>query len=130
MNRKLGVLALFTLAFTICLGAFGAHALKEMVDVSAQQSFETGVRYQFYGSILQLVLSFRPEFSSNRFALWLRLFVVGMWLFSGSIYGLVLGKMMDLQVSFLGPITPVGGILMIFSLMMIALLFQRNPPQE
>jgi uncharacterized membrane protein YgdD (TMEM256/DUF423 family) len=130
MNRKLAAASFFLLAFSVCLGAFGAHALKDLGDVSAQQTFETGVRYQFYGSFVLIIMAFRKEFNALNLRRWIRVFGIGLTLFSGSIYGLVLGNILDFSAKLFGPITPIGGTLMILSLIMIGIQLLRNPTQE
>lgn len=130
MNRKLAAASFFLLAFSVCLGAFGAHALKDLGDVIAQKTFETGVRYQFYGSFVLFLLAFRIEFNALNFRRWIRVFGIGLTLFCGSIYGLVLGNILDFNAKLFGPITPIGGALMILSLIMIGIQLLRNPAQE
>ncbi|MEY4140748.1 MAG: hypothetical protein RL110_119 [Bacteroidota bacterium] len=130
MNRKLAAASFFLLAFSVCLGAFGAHALKDLGDVSAQQTFETGVRYQFYGSFVLIIMAFRKEFNALNLRRWIRVFGIGLTLFCGSIYGLVLGNILDFSAKLFGPITPIGGTLMILSLIMIGIQLLRNPTQE
>ncbi|NBN97791.1 MAG: DUF423 domain-containing protein [Flavobacteriia bacterium] len=130
MNRKLAAASFFLLAFSVCLGAFGAHALKDLGDVSAQQTFETGVRYQFYGSFVLFLMAFRKEFNALNLRRWIRVFGIGLTLFCGSIYGLVLGNILDFSAKLFGPITPIGGTLMILSLIMIGIQLLRNPTQE
>lgn len=126
MNRNLVVFSLFLLALTIGMGAFGAHALKKMVNDSTQQSFEIAVRYQFYGTLVLLILGFHLTPGAKHFRFWLCTFGLGMALFSGSIYGMVLGAILQMGVKLLGPITPIGGALMILSLIMLGIQFARN----
>jgi uncharacterized membrane protein YgdD (TMEM256/DUF423 family) len=130
MNRKLVVFSFFLLALTIALGAFGAHALKKCVDANALASYETGVRYQFYGTFILLVLAFRPEAKLHPFRFWIRAFGLGITLFSGSIYALTLGKIFQLNLNYFGPITPIGGAIMMLSLAMLGVRFARNALQE
>jgi len=129
MNKNLVAICFFMLAATIGLGAFGAHALKKLADIEAQQSFETAVRYQFYGTMILLIVAFLTEIKVRMVRVWIRVFGLGMVLFSGSIYGLVLGKIMHLDWRFLGPVTPLGGAIMILSLTMLGIHFVRNPSQ-
>ena len=109
---KIGAI-LFTLA--IIFGAFGAHALKELVSVQALNTFEVAVRYQFYQALGFLFLGLGKE----KFGFSLRLISIGMLiglsLFCGSIYGIALKEILPFPVSFLGPITPIGGAILIFS---------------
>lgn len=95
----------------VIFGAMGAHALKDVLSESQLSSFETGVRYQMYHALLLLVLSNIKELQS-KFILWL--IVLGVFLFSFSIYLLNLRFELNLEsLSILGPITPIGGILLI-----------------
>lgn len=98
---------------SIILGAFGAHALKEMITADKLQSFETGVKYQMYHGLGFLLLGILQEkhhyFSSATF----RLLFVGIVLFSVSIYVLALSDYLGLNLRILGPITPLGGLLLI-----------------
>ena len=98
--------------------------------MSAQQTFETGVRYQFYGSFVLIIMAFRKEFNALNLRRWIRVFGIGLTLFCGSIYGLVLGNILDFSAKLFGPITPIGGTLMILSLIMIGIQLLRNPTQE
>lgn len=57
MNRKIILTAALLGAISIVLGAFGAHALKKIIDVNALATFETGVRYQMYHALFLLFLA-------------------------------------------------------------------------
>ena len=98
----------------VVLGAFGAHALKAILTESQLLSFNTGVRYQMIHGLAMLILGLVSA-QSKISLLWVsRLFIVGTLFFSVSIYLLVLGHAWGLNwVSFLGPVTPVGGSLLI-----------------
>jgi len=126
MNKKLTLFALFLFAGTIALGAFGAHALKEIVIEKWQVAFDTAVKYQFYGALLLLIISFQPVFNQKQFSPWITLFLIGLGFFSGSIYGLVLAEITHVKVAFLGPLTPIGGLLMIISLVMLGIKYATN----
>jgi len=90
-------------ATAVGLGAFGAHAMKASYDEAALRAFETGVRYQMYHALALLACGALHALGySTRLAT--RLFIAGIVLFSGSIYGLVL-----IEAKWLGPVTPVGG---------------------
>ena len=126
MNKKLTLFTLFLFAGTIALGAFGAHALKEIVIEKWQVAFDTAVKYQFYGALLLLIISFQPVFNQKRFSPWITLFLIGLGFFSGSIYGLVLAEITHVKVAFLGPLTPIGGLLMILSLVVLGIKYATN----
>lgn len=99
----------------VILGAFGAHYLKSLFEPALLQSFETGVRYQFYHALALLFLSTAPFPSPLERKQWVfRFFVFGMLLFSGSIYALCFLKATQhIGLGGLGILTPVGGLLMI-----------------
>lgn len=101
--------------FTVILGAFGAHLLEKLLSAAQLASFETGLRYQFYHVFFLILLSLIPrieEKDKNKIAL---LISIGILLFSGSIYLLNLQDVLGLNLSFLGPVTPIGGSLLIFA---------------
>lgn len=126
MNKKLTVLAFMLFACAITFGAFGAHALKEMVVEKWQIAFDTAVKYQFYGSLLLLIISFQSAFLKKPFQVWIAFFLIGLSCFSGSLYGLVLGEIFQTKLTFLGPITPIGGLLMIVSTVMLGIKYSTN----
>jgi len=96
------------------IGAFGAHGLKKIVtDLEQLKSFETGVKYQMYAGLGMLVVGLSTSLSKINLKTFNTLLILGVILFSGSIYGLVLSKAFGVKMSFLGPITPLGGVLMI-----------------
>ena len=99
----------------VILGAFGAHALKEQLTPDRLASFETGVRYQMYHALALLVVALLFQYLDERLLRivgWL--FAIGVLLFSGSIYLLACRDMIGLtSYKWLGPITPIGGTLLI-----------------
>lgn len=100
-----GLGALFAL-LGVALGAFGAHALRSSLSPADQATFETGVRYQMYHALALLAVAWmhtRWPSASVTAAGWA--FVVGILVFSGSLYVLVLA-----QQRWLGAITPIGGV--------------------
>jgi uncharacterized membrane protein YgdD (TMEM256/DUF423 family) len=130
MNKKLTIIALFLIALSIAFGAFGAHALKKLVILKWQLAFDTAVRYQFYGALLLLILSFQSSFSNPIYSKWITLFLVGLGLFTCSIYGLVLAELVQSKWTFLGPITPIGGLLMIISVVILAIKYATNVKEK
>lgn len=114
----MNTLALFSGALFGCLaiifGAFGAHALKKKLTQSQLQSFETGVKYQMYHAILLVILGFNLPISSlNKTIIYL--LISGIMLFSFSIYGLVFASAKQKKIKVLGPITPLGGLLLVIA---------------
>ena len=96
----------------IILGAFGAHALKKILNEEQLKSFETGVKYQMYHAIVLLILGFQLKFTAAIETYIVYSFIGGTLLFSFSIYGLVLSAAKHKKMRFLGPITPLGGLLL------------------
>ena len=100
-------------ALAVIFGAFGAHALKKVLDVEQLKSFETGVKYQMYHALLLILVGIIFPFigfSQNLMGWFL---VLGIFFFSFSIYGLVLSSAKGRKMSFLGPVTPLGGLLLV-----------------
>ncbi len=100
-------------ALSVVLGAFGAHALKAKLSPDQLQIFETGVRYQFYHSIALIIVflvSDKLNSSLVNYSGWF--FVLGIILFSGSVYLLACREMLGIDgwKNFLGPLTPIGGL--------------------
>ncbi len=112
-DKKIVVVASILAAITIAIGAFGAHGLKQLISSEALITFETGVRYQMYHVIALFVIGITPYFSEGTKKWSFRFFLLGMLLFSGSIYLLALKEQLSFSVAFLGPITPIGGLLFI-----------------
>ena len=99
-------------AIAVILGALGAHALKELLPTQSLTSFETAVRYQAWHALALLAVglsSFSIKYVKGIALCW----IVGIFLFSGSIYLLSTAAISDLNVSFLGPVTPIGGLFFI-----------------
>ena len=113
MDKKILLAAAFLGITAIILGAFGAHALKKVLSVEQLQSFEVGVRYQMYHALFLLfigVFAFLNE-KERLLIFWLTIF--GVLFFSGSIYLLATNGITNLKTKFLGPVTPLGGLLLI-----------------
>lgn len=109
----------------VVFGALGAHALENHLDESALKSFETGVRYQLYHALLLLWVGstslIRPKFQKIIGLL----LIIGVLFFSFSIYLLSTSAWLGLQVSFLGPVTPIGGLLLILAWLLIFINFTK-----
>ncbi|WP_431163072.1 DUF423 domain-containing protein [Flagellimonas beolgyonensis] len=104
--------ALFGL-LAVVFGAFGAHALKKKLTPELLHSFETGVKYQMYHAIVLLVLGFNLGFDNALDAAIVNCFIFGTLLFSFSIYALCLSAAKGEKLRFLGPVTPIGGLLLV-----------------
>lgn len=124
-NVTLIVGALYGLT-SVILGAFGAHAFKKILTPEKLTSFETGVKYQMYHALALLLIGFAFSFSSNleKWASWG--FIIGTFLFSFSIYFLSFSEYWKVNLKFLGPITPIGGMFMIIGWFCLLLYFLKS----
>jgi len=90
----------------VILGAFGAHVLKGIISPEILETYKTGVQYQFYHTFALLAAGILMNFNQSKALKWSAyLFMIGMILFSGSLYVLAISG-----VKVLGIITPFGGI--------------------
>lgn len=104
-------------ALAVIFGAFGAHLLKNKLTPERLESYETGVKYQIYHAVLLVVLS---NFVQTTYISWaITAIIIGVFLFSFSIYGLVLSATFSKKLSFLGPITPLGGLSLVLGWVLI-----------
>ncbi|WP_413512282.1 DUF423 domain-containing protein [Myroides odoratus] len=108
-------------ALTIVIGAFGAHALKKHMTKEVLESFETGVRYQMYHALLLLIIGFMPFNSYSYYAG--NIIIIGVILFSFSIYGLALSTTFGKKIKILGPITPIGGLALVIGWILLFISF-------
>lgn len=113
MDRKIIAVAAFMGAVAIVLGAFGAHGLKEVLNESQLATFETGVKYQMYHALFLLFVGTMNLITETTKKTILWLVSAGVLFFSGSIYLLSTATVTGLSVKFLGPVTPLGGMLLI-----------------
>lgn len=97
----------------IILGAMATHALEGILNSDQMSSFQTGVRYQIYHALLLLILA---QFNHLQSKLLLTLLIIGTISFSFSIYLLNLRTYLEMDsLQWLGPVTPIGGSLLIIS---------------
>ncbi len=97
----------------VVFGAFGAHGLKKYLDVNQLKSFETGVKYQMYHALLLILVGIIFPFDGFSQNLMAWFFILGTFFFSFSIYGLILSAAKGSKMAFLGPVTPLGGLLLV-----------------
>ena len=110
----------FFMMTSVLLGAFGAHTLKEVLTPEQLVSFETGVRYQMIHAIAILIIAFKGHHFHLRYEKWIvNLFGIGIILFSFSIYLLNLQDVLEIKAKWLGPITPIGGTLLIIGWLLL-----------
>lgn len=119
MQRKYAGIGAIVMLLAVALGAFGAHILKEKIGESAIQTYETGVHYQMiHGIAILLGALSAGKWGESPRLLWAnRLFLAGIILFSGSLYGLAV-----LDWTWLGPVTPLGGVSFMAGWLLLALV--------
>jgi uncharacterized membrane protein YgdD (TMEM256/DUF423 family) len=110
-------------AVAVILGAFGAHYLKQIMGPEQLVTFETGVRYQFYHSFALLACGILyTHFPFKQVKLASTFFLLGIVLFSGSLYALTLLKANgQVGLGGVGILTPIGGLLFILGWLMLFL---------
>ena len=113
MNRKIILTAAFLGMTAIILGAFGAHALKQILNSEQLITFETGVKYQMYHALFLLFVGLLPNVSEKAKKMIFGFVVVGVLFFSGSIYLLATNEHLFFDAKKIGFITPIGGLLLI-----------------
>ncbi len=99
-------------ALSVALGAFAAHTLKNMISEYALSIFETAVRYQFYHVFALLAVGILYRYFPGKLLKWSGiLFILGIVLFSGSLYFLaVIKAAVQPGFKWVGAITPLGGL--------------------
>ena len=120
---KIGVIFAF---LSVILGAFGAHLLKDLLSVTELSSLKTGVRYQMFHALGIIILSLNQDKFTDKLNRVLQIMSLGVILFSFSIYLLSLQNILSVSVSFLGIITPLGGLFLITSWTLLFFIIKKN----
>lgn len=124
-NTTLIIGAIYGLV-SVILGAFGAHALKKIISVDKLASFETGVKYQMYSALFLLIVGYILKFETPS-EKWISiLMIAGTFIFSVSIYLLAFSEVAAIPSKVIGPVTPLGGLMMIISWAMLIFYFAKN----
>jgi uncharacterized membrane protein YgdD (TMEM256/DUF423 family) len=90
-------------ASAVVLGAFGAHALRDVLDTAHRELWHTAVQYHFWHALALVATALCGDGKARRIAM--LAFVVGIILFSGSLYALALSA-----PRWVGIVTPIGGV--------------------
>jgi uncharacterized membrane protein YgdD (TMEM256/DUF423 family) len=121
--RALRVIAALLLALATIIGALGAHALKSLLPADRIEVLQTAVHYQFFHALGLLALGVYAEREgSERLRRAGALLVLGTLLFSGSLYVLLAGA-----PTWLGVVTPLGGLALIAGWLLAAWAFAKAP---
>jgi uncharacterized membrane protein YgdD (TMEM256/DUF423 family) len=126
MHKIFLILGTLLAGLGVTLGAFGAHGLKKIVPPETVSSYQTGVQYQMYHAFALLIVGVLSERFSRNIMSWSgAFFVLGIVLFSGSLYLLASLKAMNkIGVSGIGIITPIGGLCFLvgWALLLVAII--------
>jgi uncharacterized membrane protein YgdD (TMEM256/DUF423 family) len=125
MKIKVAIMLFFGM-IAVILGALGSHALKEVLSPEQLESFTIGVRYQMTHVLLLMVVLLNSYFEEGIKLTSFWLTIIGILLFSGSIYLLNLQQLLGVKLSFLGPVTPIGGLFLITNWGFLALKALRR----
>ena len=127
MNKRIIITASLFGILAVILGAFGAHGLRGKIDANELQTWETAVQYHFYHVLALLFLSTFSRFKCRLINLSYWSFCLGIILFSGSLYVLAAKDILGItQTSFIGPVTPIGGLFFIIGWTTLLLAAIRN----
>lgn len=120
MYKPALVAGVFCAALAVMFGAFGAHKLKEILDAGDLVIFEKGVTYQFYHSFALLITGMlHRSYQFRQLKIATILFILGIALFSGSLYLLVFLKSTGGSLGPVGIVTPIGGLCFIAGWIML-----------
>lgn len=120
------------IALAVIIGAFGAHGLKGHLSEYQLNIFETGNRYHFYhGFGILLIAALSNFISSKKLQLIATLLIIGVVLFSGSLYLLASRELLGISHwRFLGPLTPIGGVFFILGWTYLAWAAYRSKKEH
>jgi len=115
-SDKLIAVGAIMAAIAVMIGAFGAHIVKDMVTPERLENWETGAQYHFYHSIAIILTGLVARNNSSELLKWAGvIFAVGVLFFSFSLYTLALT-----DITWLGAITPLGGVAFIIGWLLLA----------
>ena len=126
MDRKIITTAAFLGMTAIILGAFGAHALKKVLDTLALNTFETGVKYQMYNALFLLFVGTSNYVSNKAKKVIFYTTVSGVFMFSVSLYFLAINRLLPFDFRSFGFITPIGGLLILVGWFWLFVNFYRK----
>ena len=121
-NQTILISGAVFMALGVLLGAFGAHALKNILSPEMLAVYKTGVEYQFYHALGLLLIGLIGFHIKSKYLSWAGLFItIGIILFSGSLYVLTLSG-----IKAIGAITPVGGLSFVSGWILLALAILKR----
>jgi uncharacterized membrane protein YgdD (TMEM256/DUF423 family) len=124
--RRFLMLGALLVALATIIGAFGAHALKSRLSADRHEVLQTAVHYQFFHALGLLALGLIIERRATRaLIIAARLCLVGVVLFSGSLYAIIAGA-----PTAVGVLTPIGGLCLISAWLLAAWSLARGAPSH
>jgi uncharacterized membrane protein YgdD (TMEM256/DUF423 family) len=127
MNRQIIITASILGMLAVITGAFGAHALKALITTQQLEVWHTAVQYQFYHVLILLFLSRFTRYDNKLIAASYYFFTFGIILFSGSLYLLSCRYLLGWDwLAIMGPVTPLGGLLLIMGWLMLVIAAIRK----
>jgi len=133
MTKKLIITGSLLSGLSVIFGAFAAHWLKANINATALANFHTAVHYQMFHALAILVMAALPlKFHNGIFRLAFYSLLTGIILFSGSVYLLSIREITGWYWPWLGPVTPLGGVLLIMGwiLLIFASIKTHDKPVE
>ncbi|HVD98233.1 MAG TPA: DUF423 domain-containing protein [Cytophagaceae bacterium] len=123
MQKLFLILGAFLGALSVMIGAFGAHALKNLLTANGRTDvFETAVKYQFYHSFALLITGMLMLKFQHKFFEYAGIsFISGVIIFSGSLYILCITN-----VKWWGAVTPIGGLCMVAGWLLMAFALMKS----
>ena len=106
----------------------GAHALRPLLSEASLGNFETAVKYQFYHALALLAVAILVQYGHKKLftaAGWL--FFAGILCFSGSLFLLSTRELHGMAVSWLGPVTPLGGLFLMSGWALVFMAGTKRP---
>ncbi|SDQ08262.1 DUF423 domain-containing protein [Flagellimonas zhangzhouensis] len=113
MNRTILLTGIVLGLLAVILGAFGAHGLEKLVEKDAIETYEVGVRYQMYHALFLLFVGLWTGIAEKTKRRVFIFVLIGVILFSGSIYLLTMNDLTSFDFKIIGFLTPIGGVFMI-----------------
>lgn len=121
MNKTIFSTGIIFGVLAVVFGAFGAHGLESLIDAGAIDTFETGVRYQMYHAFLLLILANTSFVNERDKKTVFYLIILGVMLFSFSIYLLATNDLTGFDFKKIAVLTPIGGVLLILGWILIGI---------
>lgn len=113
-------------ALSVALGALAAHWLKANISAASVQSFDTAVKYQLTHALAMLIMvALAEKFHTRLYKYAYYAFLFGIILFSGSIYLLSTRELTHITWTWLGPLTPLGGLSFITGWILLSIAAYR-----